>query len=37
MIETASDIDASTVYDFTGSPSPGFLNKIMDILLNETI
>ncbi len=30
-------IDAQTVYDFTGNPSPQFLNNIMDILFNESV
>lgn len=37
MMDSASDINAQAVYDFTGSPSPAFLGKIMDILLNESI
>jgi hypothetical protein len=30
-------IEAQTVYDFTGNPSPQFLNNIMDILLNDSV
>lgn len=33
-MESDAEIDALTVYDFTGSPSPAFLSKVMDILLN---
>ena len=36
-MDSKADIDAQIVYDFTGSPSPVFLSKIMDILLNEDI
>jgi hypothetical protein len=34
MIPDLAEIGASTVYDFTGSPSPAFLDKVMDVLLN---
>lgn len=37
MMDSVVEIDAQIVYDFTGSPSPAFLDKIMDILLNESI
>lgn len=37
MLEHKEVIEAQTVYDFTGNPSPQFLNNIMDILLNETV
>ena len=31
------EVDAKIVYDFTGSPSPDFLSKVMDTLFNENI
>ena len=31
------EVDARIVYDFTGSPSPDFLSKVMDTLFNENI
>lgn len=34
MMDQQGVIEAQTVYDFTGNPSPQFLNSIMDILLN---
>jgi replication factor C subunit 3/5 len=37
MMEGVVELDAKAVYDFTGSPSPAFLDKTMDILLNEAI
>ena len=37
MMDHTSTIEAQTVYDFTGNPSPQFLNNLMDILLNETV
>ena len=36
-MEHSTAIEAQTVYDFTGNPSPQFLANIMDILLNETV
>ena len=36
-MENVVEITAKTVYDFTGSPSPDFLDKVLDILLNENI
>lgn len=30
-------IEAQNVYDFTGNPSPQFLNNILDILLNDSV
>ena len=37
MMEQIVEITAKTVYDFTGSPSPDFLDKVLDIFLNENI
>jgi replication factor C subunit 3/5 len=37
MMGSSTDINAQTVYEFTGNPSPAFLEKVMDILLNEDI
>lgn len=37
MIDTITEVDAGTVYDFTGSPSPQFLEKVMDAMLNDSI
>jgi hypothetical protein len=37
MMDQEGVIEAQTVYDFTGNPSPQFLNDIMDILLNESV
>lgn len=37
MMDQGETIEAQTVYDFTGNPSPQFLNSIMDILLNESV
>lgn len=37
MMNQVEMIEAQTVYDFTGNPSPQFLNDIMDILLNESV
>jgi len=37
MMENVVEISAKTVYDFTGSPSPDFIDKVLDILLNENI
>ena len=31
------EITASTVYEFTGSPSPALLDDIMDVLLNKSL
>lgn len=36
-MEHSAAIEAQTVYDFTGNPSPQFLSNIMDILLNEPV
>ena len=36
-MEQIVEITAKTVYDFTGSPSPDFLDKVLDIFLNENI
>lgn len=30
-------IEAQTVYDFTGNPSPAFLKGIMDTLFNDSV
>ena len=35
MMESAKKIDAQTIYEFTGNPSPNFLQKVLDALLNE--
>lgn len=37
MMENIVEITAKTVYDFTGSPSPAFIDSLMDTLLNEDI
>ena len=37
MMDQGEVIEAQTVYDFTGNPSPQFLNNIMDILLNDSV
>lgn len=31
------EVNARTVYEFTGSPSPDFIDKVMDTLLNEEV
>ena len=36
-MENVIEITGKVVYDFTGSPSPDFLDKVLDILLNENI
>ena len=37
MMNHVEMIEAQTVYDFTGNPSPQFLSNILDILLNESV
>ena len=34
MKDNIVQVNAKTVYDFTGSPSPQFINEVMDVLLN---
>lgn len=36
-MESLVDIDDKTVYEFTGNPSPAFIERIMDILLSKEI
>ena len=35
MIENGSEISGDRVYEFTGNPSPQFLNEIVNHLLND--
>ena len=37
MMESHSQIDAQSIYEFTGNPSPNFLQKVLDILLNKEV
>jgi hypothetical protein len=37
MMDQNGVIEAQTVYDFTGNPSPQYLSNIMDILLNDSV
>ena len=37
MMDHVAEISDQTVYDFTGNPSPAFLQGIMDTLLNDNV
>jgi len=37
MMPTVVEVNARTVYEFTGSPSPDFIDRVMDTLLNENV
>ena len=37
MMGSSNTIEAQTVYNFTGNPSPDFMKRIMDRLFNEPL